>query len=154
MHVVGLRTWRELQGEACIGFEQMPTTKKQIATTRTFDREIEDYEELHRRVAQYTGARAEKLRRQRKVCGEIRVFILTNRHDENRPQSYESRLVKLSVPTDDTLELTALAARMLRSIYRKGYVTNEPESFYRTCGPKRDSNATCSTRRAEQNTLG
>ncbi len=121
MHVVGLRTWRELQGEACIGFEQMPMTKKQIATTRTFDREIDDYEELHRRIAQYAGACAEKLRRQRSVCGEMRVFILTNRHNENRPQSYESRLVKLSVPTDDTLELTALAARMLRSIYRKGY---------------------------------
>ncbi len=121
MHVAGLRMWNELQGRACIGFEEMPAAKKRIATTRTFDRDVDDYEELHRRIAQYTAASAEKLRRQKSVCGEMGVFILTDRHKENSPQYYENRIQKLSVLTDSTLELTARATELLRSIYRKGY---------------------------------
>ena len=62
MHVVGLRMWSELRGEPCIGFEEFPADKKQIATTRTFDRDIDDYEELHHRIAQYVASCAEKLR--------------------------------------------------------------------------------------------
>ena len=120
MSVVGLRMWRELRGEACIGFEQHPADKKQIATTRTFDRDIDDFEELHRRIAQYVAAAAEKLRRQHSLCGEIGVFILTNRHKENMPQYYENRLLKLPVPTDSTLELTAHAVRLLRQVFRPG----------------------------------
>lgn len=121
MSVVGLRMWKELRGEACIGFEQAPADKKQIATTRTFAHDIDDFGELHQSVAQYAVACAEKLRQQNSVCGEIVVFILTNRHKDNIPQHYESRLVKLSVPTDSTLELTKYASGLLRQIYRKGY---------------------------------
>lgn len=121
MSVVGLRMWKELRGEACIGFEQAPADKKQIATTRTFAHDIDDFGELHQSVAQYAVACAEKLRQQNSVCGEIVVFILTNRHKDNIPQHYESRLVRLSVPTDSTLELTKYASGLLRQIYRKGY---------------------------------
>lgn len=121
MSVVGLRMWKELRGEACIGFEQAPADKKQIATTRTFAHDIDDFGELHQSVVQYAVACAEKLRQQNSVCGEIVVFILTNRHKDNIPQHYESRLVRLSVPTDSTLELTKYASGLLRQIYRKGY---------------------------------
>lgn len=121
MSVVGLRMWKELRGEPCIGFEQMPSDKKQIATTRTFARDTDDFEELHRCVAQYAAACAAKLRAQRSLCGEMTVFILTNRHKENLPQYYESRLVKLSVPTDSTLEITRQAVGLLRSVYLPGY---------------------------------
>lgn len=121
MSVVGLRMWKELRGEPCIGFEEMPAAKKQIATTRSFDHDIREYEEIHKRIAQYAASCAEKLRAQNSVCGEMLVFILTNRHKENLPQYYESRLMKLSVPTDSTLELTKYASRLLRQIYLKGY---------------------------------
>lgn len=120
MSIVGLRMWKELRGDTCIGFEQHPADKKQIATTRTFDRDIDDFEELHRRIAQYVAAAAEKLRRQHSLCGEIYVFTLTNRHKENMSQYYENRLLKLPVPTDSTLELTAHAVRLLRQIFRAG----------------------------------
>lgn len=120
MSVVGVRMWKELRGEACIGFEEMPAAKKRIATTRTFARDIAEERELHRCIAQYAASCAEKLRRQNSVCGEVQVFILTDRHKEQQPQYYESRLVKLSVPTDSTLELTRAAADLLHRIYRKG----------------------------------
>ncbi len=120
MSVVGLRMWKELRGEPCIGFEQHPADKRQIATTRTFDRGTDDFEELHRRIAQYVAASAAKLRRQRSICGEVRVFLLTNRFREDLPQHYENRLRKLSVPTDSTLLLTSCAAALLREAFRPG----------------------------------
>ncbi len=45
---------------------------------------------------------------------------MTNRHKDNIPQHYESRPLKLSVPTDSTLELTKVSL-LLRQIFRKGY---------------------------------
>ncbi len=120
MSVVGLRMWKELRGEPCIGFEQYPADKRQIATTRTFDRDTDDFGELHRRIAQYVAASAAKLRRQRSVCGEVRLFLLTNRFREDLPQHYENRLRKLSVPTDSTLLLTSCAAALLREAFRPG----------------------------------
>lgn len=120
MSIVGLRMWKELRGEACIGFEEAPADKKRIATTRTFAHDTADPEEVHRCVAQYAAVCAEKLRHQHSLCGEITVFILTNRYRESAPQHYESRLRKLSVPTDSTLELTQHAAQLLRSIFRTG----------------------------------
>lgn len=121
MSIVGLRMWKELRGEPCIGFVEIPVGKKQIATTRSFDHDLTDYEEVHQRIAQYAASCAEKLRAQHSVCGEIVVFILTNRHKEELPQCYESRLLKVSVPTDSTLELTKNAVALLGQIFRKGY---------------------------------
>ena len=121
MSIVGLRTRKELQGVSCIGFEQMPPEKQQIATTRTFAHNITDLDELHECVAQYASACAAKLRQQQSLCSQLQLFIRTNPHRDDLPQQYESRLVKLPHPTDSTLELTAQAARLLREIYRPGF---------------------------------
>lgn len=121
MKLDGLKTWKELKGEPCIGFEEMPAAKKRISTTRTFEHDISDFREIHQRIAQYMAQCAEKLRKQNSVCGEITVFILTNSHKKNAPQYYESRMVKLSVATDSTLELTKYATALLRQIFLKGY---------------------------------
>lgn len=136
MSVVGLRMWRELRGEACIGFEQHPVDKKQIATTRTFDRDTADFESIRRCVAQYAASCAEKLRAQHSVCGSLTVFVLTNRHREGAPQYCESRLLKLPVPTDSTLELTRYAVQTLRMIYRTGYAYKRAGVILSDIGPK------------------
>lgn len=52
--------------------EQIPADKKEIATTRSFDRDLLDYEELHSRVAQYAASCAAKLRRQKSVAARCR----------------------------------------------------------------------------------
>lgn len=121
MGVVGLRILKELQGQSCIEFEQFPSDKKSISTTRTFASTITDCKELHQCIAQYTSLCAEKLREQGSVCAELSVFILTDRHRPDQPQRCESRLVRLSVPTNDTLELAACAAGILKRIYLPGY---------------------------------
>lgn len=86
MSVVGLRIWKELHGEPCIGFEDTPANKQQIC-----------------------------------VCGQIHLFIVTNRHRPDLPQCYESKIVRLPIPTDSTLELTAETDCALRQIFVPGY---------------------------------
>ncbi|WP_295939937.1 Y-family DNA polymerase [uncultured Alistipes sp.] len=121
MGVTGLRTWRELQGEPCIDFENAPAPKQQITVSRSFARQLFEYEDIHSSVAMFTSMCAEKLRRQQSLCAEITVFILTNRHREDLPQYYESETIRATVPTDDTLELVPLATKALERIFRKGY---------------------------------
>lgn len=59
MGITGLRTWRELQGIECIGFEQMPQQKQQITVSRSFPKEIYEREELERIVAEFASMCAE-----------------------------------------------------------------------------------------------
>ena len=120
MSVVGLRTWKELRGEPCIEIDEIAPDKQQICTSRSFPSEVSDFDTLYTAVASFTATCAEKLRKQKSVCGELYVFIYTDWHKE-QSQSFERRIVKLVTPTDSTLELTAMAAAALRQIYRSGF---------------------------------
>lgn len=121
MGVTGLRTWKELQGQACIDFENAPPPKQQITVSRSFAHELGEFEDIHSSVSTFVSMAAEKLRRQQSLCGELTVFILTNRHREELPQYFESATVRPVVATDDTLELVPLATKALQRIFRKGY---------------------------------
>ena len=121
MGITGLRTWRELQGIECIGFEQMPQQKQQITVSRSFPKEIYEREELERIVAEFASMCAEKLRAQRALCGQIHGFIFTNRHRDDQPQRYETAVLTLPEPTDSTLEIVRQARAALRQIYRPGF---------------------------------
>lgn len=63
----------------------------------------------------------EKLRKQKSVAGQMQVYVLTNRHREDRPQHYESRLVQFPTSTDSTLEMAKYAMGALAQLFRSGY---------------------------------
>lgn len=121
MSITGLRTWKELKGEACFDFESAPQPRQQISVSRSFAHELNVYEEVHASVAAFASMCAEKLRSQKSLCAEMTVYILTNRHRDDQPQYFESETIRPAVPTDDTLELVPLATEALRRIFRKGY---------------------------------
>lgn len=121
MTVVGLRTWEELRGESRITLETAPSDKKEICTSRSFSHEFTEFADLQSSVATFTAMTAEKLRKQKSVCGEIRVFIYTNPFKENVPQHYECKIIQIPEPTDDTAKLVHIAVIALKTLYRKGY---------------------------------
>lgn len=121
MGVTGLRMWKELQGVACIDFETTPPAKQQITVSRSFACEQTEFESLHTAVAAFMSMCAQKLRRQQSVCGEVTVYILTNRHREDLPQYFDSETLRLRTPTDDTLQLVPQATEALKRIFRPGY---------------------------------
>lgn len=116
MHVVGLKTWQELNGIPCIEFEEFNRDKQQIAITRSFCRELTRIDDLQQQIALFTSMAAEKLRSQHSVCRSLYVFLATNRHRPDKPQQFANRLISLAADTDSTFELAGLATRVVREL--------------------------------------
>lgn len=119
--VVLERTVRELNGESCIKLEEIPATQKQIVCSRSFGQRITDYSELEQTLAGYVSKAAEKLRREKQVCGHITVFIRTGLFNPNEAQYGNKASLKLAAATDDTRVLIKEAAGLLKQIWRRGY---------------------------------
>lgn len=121
MTVVGERTWKELRGISCIDMEAVQPAKKQICTSRSFGKMVEDIDTLSEAVATHASTCAKKLRQQKSYAMSLMVFIHTNNFREDLPQYWKNTVVKLPVPTSDTLEIVHHALAGLKSIFMQGY---------------------------------
>ena len=117
----GYRTWRELRGVPCIGFEDVIEPKQSICVSRSFAHEITALADLSQQVANFAYSAAEKLRRQKSVCQEVAVFALTNRFRDDAPQTFGSHLTVLPNPSDDYRAIIGAALGACRSFWRSGY---------------------------------
>ena len=118
--VVGLRLKKELEGISAIELDDVKT-KKNIATTRSFDKTYEDKSYLEERVATFAATCAEKLRNQHSNCQIVTVFIFTNRFQEGKPQYYQSINVTIPFPTNSSIEIIKYAKIGLDAIFKEGY---------------------------------
>ena len=117
----GVRSWRELRGEACIEFEDGFEAKQSICVSRSFAQELSNVEELCEQIANFAASMSEKLRKQRSVACEMSVFAYTNRFKENAPQTYGTLLVHFDNPANDNLTIVNKAVAAMRNIFRSGY---------------------------------
>lgn len=120
MSVTGLRLKYELLGRPAIAKEEA-APRKNIATTRSFENDYTDYRDIRERVVTFAGACAEKLRRQRMESRSLMVFLLTNRHRQDRAQYNPGTVVQLPFPTNSGIEIARYAVQGLQSIFREGY---------------------------------
>jgi DNA polymerase V len=118
--VVLERTVRELQGTPCIGLDDAPEPKKQIACTRSFGRSVEAFEPLAEAVSEFASRAGEKLRKQSSHASEVLVFIRTSPFRKD-PQYSRSMIVPMRRPTDDTSAIVGAALMGLRAIYQPGF---------------------------------
>jgi DNA polymerase V len=118
--VVLERTVLELQGTPCIGLEDAPEPKKQIACTRSFGRSVEAFEPLAEAITEFASQAAEKLRKQSSHAAEVLVFIRTSPFRKD-PQYSRSMIVPMRKPSDDTSAIVGAAWTGLRAIYQPGY---------------------------------
>ena len=79
--VVELRLKRDLLGEPTIYFEKV-RLKKNIATTRTFEYALTNYDSIKERIATFANACAEKIRKQKSECSYLYVFLKTSKYTE------------------------------------------------------------------------
>ncbi len=120
MAVVGLRLKHELEGKPTLDMEQVKN-KKNIATTRSFDTNYTEIEQLLERVTTFTVTCAEKLRRQKSCCNTLMVFLHTNGFRNDIPQYSQNIVMKLPFPTNSSIELVQFATEGLNRIFRTGY---------------------------------
>ncbi|HUW75747.1 MAG TPA: Y-family DNA polymerase [Gallionella sp.] len=120
--VVMERIVAELNGEACIGLDEITPPRQQIICSRSFGVPVSLLADLEQAVIAYTSRAAEKLRSQLSIAGGIQVYIRTSPHRDKDDQYQQSTLVPLPEPTDDSRLLCRAALNGLRQIYRSGYL--------------------------------
>ena len=120
MGVGGLKTVRELRGEDCIGFDDMPQPKQTTMVSRSFGTEVRDYDELANAIAMFATDAARSIRRANLVSTSVSVFIETNRFGRS-PHHAPSRSEALSPATNNTRHVVRAALTALKHIYREGF---------------------------------
>ena len=120
LSIVGLRLKHDLQGIPTLDLEILQP-KKNIATTRSFEKNYTEFEQLKERVTTFAVSCAGKLRKQKSCCNSIMVFIHTNGHRHDLPQYSRNIVVKLPFPTNSSIELAKFANQALGKIFRKGF---------------------------------
>ena len=119
MGVGGLKTVRELRGEDCIGFDDMPQPKQTTMVSRSFGTEVRDYDELANAIAMFATDAARSIRRANLVSTSVSVFIETNRFGKS-PHHAPSCSEALSPATNNTKHVVRSALAALKHIYREG----------------------------------
>lgn len=120
MSIVGLRLHQDLNGIPTLDLEEVQP-KKNIATTRSFDKNFTTLDELKERVTTFAVSCAEKLRKQGSCCNSLSVFLHTNRFRNDLPQYARSMVVQLPFASNSNYELVKYANIALERIYKLGY---------------------------------
>ncbi|HIP48726.1 MAG TPA: Y-family DNA polymerase [Lutibacter sp.] len=120
MSVVGLRLKKDLEGEETLDLEKT-STKKTIATTRSFETMYTNFEDVKERVATFAVSCAEKLRKQNTHCNSIMIFVHSNYYRKDLPQYRKNIVVKTEYPTHSSADLIKYAVLGLKTIFKDGY---------------------------------
>lgn len=116
--VVGERSWMELNGTPCIELEHVGRKfQDSISETRTFPEDVNDFDYLRARIAIYCAHVCKRLRAMEGECGEMMVFLRTNRFHTERGYFAPQMTVKFEPPVDDTSVITAAAVDALAKIF-------------------------------------
>jgi DNA polymerase V len=118
--VVLERTVRELQGMQCVGLDDSPSPKKEIACTRSFGHPVMELSGLTEAVTEFASRAAEKVRKQNSLASDVMVFIRTSPFRKDAQYS-RSIVVPLLRPSADTGVIVQAAVMGLQAIFKQGY---------------------------------
>src|SRR6187402_57530 len=118
MGVVGLRLKYELEGKSVLDLEPIAEQKKSITTTRSFPKQIADFDLLRERVATFASVCAEKLRMQNSCCHTIIVMLVVDKHSVQTSKYYFNMAITLPYASNSTLTITNAAVEMLKKLHK------------------------------------
>ena len=118
MGVIGMRLKYELEGKSVLDLEPIVDQKKSIATTRSFPKQIADFDLLRERVATFAAVCAEKLRKQNSCCHTIIVMLVVDKHTVQTSKYYFNMAVTLPFASNSTLTISNAAIDMLKKLHQ------------------------------------
>lgn len=118
MGVIGMRLKYELEGKSVLDLEPIREQKKSIATTRSFPKQISEFDDLRERIATFSAICAEKLRKQKSCCQTIIVMLVIDKHKYESQRYYFNKAVTLPYSTNSTLTISNVAISMLKDLYK------------------------------------
>lgn len=120
LSIVGYRLQRDLLGKVSLQLDA-PQLKKNIAVTRSFEKDYSTYDELKERIVTFAVTCAERLRKQKSCCNSLSVFIRSNKHRVGAKQHNSQIHIDLPFATNSNIELAKFATLALNRIFKKGY---------------------------------
>jgi DNA polymerase V len=119
LSIVELKLKKDLEGIPTLKIEVV-ADKKSIATTRSFEKDYTNYNDIKERISTFAVSCAEKLRKQKSNCNALIIFLRTN-SNKNLPQYNKNIVIQLPFPTNSSIEISKLAIKGLKHIYRDNY---------------------------------
>jgi DNA polymerase V len=117
MGILGMRLKYELEGKSVLDLEPIKEQKKSIATTRSFPKQLSDWDALRERVATFAAVCAEKLRKQNSCCHTIIVMLVIDKHKYESQKYYFNKAITLPYATNSTLTISNAATAILKELY-------------------------------------
>ncbi len=117
MGILGMRLKYELEGKSVLDLEPIKEQKKSIATTRSFPKQLSDWDSLRERVATFAAVCAEKLRKQNSCCHTIIVMLVIDKHKYESQKYYFNKAITLPYATNSTLTISNAAIAILKELY-------------------------------------
>ena len=118
MGIIGMRLKYELEGKSVLDLEPIPDQKKSIATTRSFPKQIIDFDDLRERVSTFASVCAEKLRKQKSCCHTIIVMMVIDKHTVQTSKYYFNMAVTLPFASNSTLTISNTAISLLKQLHK------------------------------------
>ncbi len=137
--VVVERTVNELNGVACLTWDEVKQNKKEIFSTRSFGERITDITPLKAALVTHAAIVARKLRRQHSLTKRIVIFAASSPHEEVYYK--KSMLYDFITPTSDTRVIAKAVSEVINTLYKPdtrfyrcgiGAIELESEYFYQT----------------------
>ncbi|MEI7508753.1 MAG: Y-family DNA polymerase [Flavobacterium sp.] len=125
MGVIGIRLKMELEGKSVLDLEPIREQKKSIAITRSFPKQISEFDDLRERVATFASVCAEKLRKQNSCCHTVIVMLVIDKHKYDSQKYYFNKAITLPYATNSALTISTTAISLLKELY----VANENIKF-------------------------
>ena len=116
-----IRMQKELKGNMVYDLEILKNRKKSICTSRSFGKEINDFNNLKEAVCNFANNCARKLRQENSVCSKVSIFLMTNRFNLIVAQHNPTITMHFDTPTSDSMEIISATSKALRLIYASGF---------------------------------
>jgi DNA polymerase V len=118
MGVVGMRLKYELEGTSVLDLESVVDQKKSIATTRSFPKQISEFDNLRERISTFSSICAEKLRNQKSCCFTIIVMLVIDKHSYKNSKYYFNMATTLPFASNSTLTISNAAIHLLKQLHK------------------------------------
>ena len=118
--VVGVRTWKELNGIPAITIASHDR-QKSIMYSRTFAHMTSSKSVLLRELSNYASSATRRLRDQGSLCQTVSIFLATNRHRTDLAQYNVDDTIKLPMATDDSTQIIHAVTQLLDRLFRENY---------------------------------
>ena len=123
--VVVERTVSELNGIACLSWDEVKQDKKEIYSTRSFGERVTDLTTLKSALVTHAAIVGRKLRRQKSLTKRIVIFAASSPHEDEHYK--KSLLYEFPIPTSDTSVITKAVSMVIDDIYK-------PDTRFYRCG--------------------